>query len=702
MIVSRTTAGGTARRSGRAAAGALAALLGLASLATTPTPAKAAGAADDHTVLILSSTVSGGATSVEAVKATALGMTVELVDGPGWTAKSSADFRTYRALILGDPTCGSVGAVSAAESNVASWGPILDGNVMLIGTDEKYHDSQGGNALSEKAVGFATSEVGKTGALISLSCYYHNTAAMTPVPLLDGINPGGFTVTGVGCYNDAHLVATHPAIAGLTDTQLSNWSCSVHEAFDNWPSDFAVLAIAKGIGTVFTATDGTVGTPYILARGKGLRARGLSISPTVATNPTGTAHTVTANLRDGDDNPITGQVINFKILDGSINAGAAGTCSPADCTTDASGNVTFTYTGAAGVGTDTILAFVDGTETTPANGVPDPGEPQVRATKNWIVFDPFGGLGKTTKRTLKLKIHRPEGADGVRCVQIGEGATPDFDDLPYTPFPEGQDDIELDVTLTGDNGNDGVCCQFAKLPETTTTTTTTTLDETRAVAAAATEGAIPILQPVCASITLGTCEGFPASTPGCFCGDLSAGTVGTCATDGSCTCLTEICGNCIDDDLDGKVDYEDEDCCNPAAAMSVKSSKVLPSKADIKRSRLKLKSILGFPVNAMTDGGTLQIRNAAGELFCTNIAAEHWMKVRGRTVFWDPVGAFAKGLTDGAITTKKKGVGFRTHGDRVDVSGFTDQLTVTFGSGRQCSSSPVTLKKKKGNRLIFP
>ena len=131
--------------------------------------------------------------------------------------------------------------------------------------------------------------------------------------------------------------STGDPIAGLTDAQLSGWGCSVHEAFDNWPADFLVLAIAKDIGTVFTATDGTIGTPYILARGKDLRARGLSLSPSTATNPVGSTHTVTANLRDAEDNPVAGSLIGFQVLPGSVNAGATGTCEPEGCTTDADG-----------------------------------------------------------------------------------------------------------------------------------------------------------------------------------------------------------------------------------------------------------------------------------------------------------------------------------------------------------------------------
>jgi hypothetical protein len=154
--------------------------------------AYAAGAADDHTVLILGPTVSGGTSSVEATKAMDLGLTVEVVDDAGWAAKTSADFSTYRALILGDPTCSGLGPQQAAQNTVALWGPVVDGNVIMIGTDEKFHDGQGGNKVSAKAVAFASAEVGKTGAMVSLSCYYHGTAPLTPVPLIDAFAPGGF------------------------------------------------------------------------------------------------------------------------------------------------------------------------------------------------------------------------------------------------------------------------------------------------------------------------------------------------------------------------------------------------------------------------------------------------------------------------------------------------------------------------------
>jgi cysteine-rich repeat protein len=85
---------------------------------------------------------------------------------------------------------------------------------------------------------------------------------------------GDFTVRGnLDCYNVAHIVASSPALGSLDDAALSDWSCSVHEAFSQYPSlginGFQALAIAKDIIGDGSQTfgDGTIGLPYIISRG---------------------------------------------------------------------------------------------------------------------------------------------------------------------------------------------------------------------------------------------------------------------------------------------------------------------------------------------------------------------------------------------------------------------------------------------------
>jgi lysophospholipase L1-like esterase len=358
-----------------AAALAVVTMGGLLPMVAT-TPAAHAAASE---VLILGSTVTGGTSSLEAQEVAAQGLTPIVVDDATWSAMSSAQFATYRAIVLGDATCSST-VPSAAVANTAAWGAAVTGNILINGTDPVYHAGQGGSLVTQKAIDFVIADSGKTGLYVSLSCYYHGTAPKTAVPLLDGLRPGGFTVTGVGCYNDAHIVATHPALDGLTDSTLSNWSCSVHEAFDTWPADFTVLALAKDFGAAFTASDGTIGTPYMLASGQGLRSFPLSVTPTSATVPVGTTHTVTATLLDA----ATGQPAPGVLLQ-AVAAAATGVsvgtllhCSTPLCTTDANGQVSFSYTSTS-PGDQVITVWVDSN----TNGLIDAGEPQVRAAVTW-------------------------------------------------------------------------------------------------------------------------------------------------------------------------------------------------------------------------------------------------------------------------------------------------------------------------------
>jgi hypothetical protein len=306
--------------------------------------AAAGDAANNHTVLILGPTVSGGASSPEAAAAIANGMDVEVVDAAGWAAKTTANFATYRALILGDATCGS--DFTAAKANALVWSAAVNGRVIIIGSDPVYHYSRGGNVYTASGVKFASGETTKTGAYITLSCEYSGYPAHTPVPELAGF--GTFTVTGVPCASAVHIVATHPALSGVTDVTLSNWSCSVHEAFDLWPTaGFDVLAIAKDVGTSYTASDGTVGTPYILARGATVISD-ISLTPTSGSPAVGSSYTLTATVQPTGATS-TGLTVTFTAIGGPNNGMTL------TGVTNSSGQATATYTSTT-AGTDTWVA----------------------------------------------------------------------------------------------------------------------------------------------------------------------------------------------------------------------------------------------------------------------------------------------------------------------------------------------------------
>ena len=316
-------------------------------------------------VLILDSTVTGGMASYEAQAAVAAGKGVDIVDSAQWSAMTTAQFAAYDAIVLGDPTCvGEPSPVAAPIANASTWEPAVDGNVILIGTDPTFHTTYGNNSagahqLIDNGVAFSGSDPGRTGLYLTLSCYYFDAPTNTPVPWLDGLSTfGSFAVRGqldfgTGCPANSHIVASDPVLAGLSDANLSNWSCSTHESFDQFPADFTVLVINEDIAQTYTASDGTVGGPYILVRGREVHViSDITLTPTSATNPVGTPHTVTATVRE-NGSPVVGTMVAFSVVAGP-NAGVTGTG-----ITDVNGQATFTYTSAT-PGTDLIRAsFTD-------------------------------------------------------------------------------------------------------------------------------------------------------------------------------------------------------------------------------------------------------------------------------------------------------------------------------------------------------
>ena len=90
----------------------------------------------------------------------------------------------------------------------------------------------------------------------------------------------------------------------------------------------------------------------------GITVVGITLTPTYAANLVGTTHTVTANLTDMLGNPQPDILVTFEVT--GQNVGATGTCNPSGCTSDSSGNVSFTYTGSMTAGQDKIQScFTD-------------------------------------------------------------------------------------------------------------------------------------------------------------------------------------------------------------------------------------------------------------------------------------------------------------------------------------------------------
>jgi hypothetical protein len=103
---------------------------------------------------------------------------------------------------------------------------------------------------------------------------------------------------------------------------------------------------------------------------------GIVLAPEDDENEVGENHTVTATLTDLLGNPQPGILVTFSVISGP-NTGTSGTCTPADCNTDANGQVSFTYTGDGGIGQDEIEAcFTDAQENSICSQI---------VTKDWII-----------------------------------------------------------------------------------------------------------------------------------------------------------------------------------------------------------------------------------------------------------------------------------------------------------------------------
>lgn len=192
---------------------------------------------------------------------------------------TTADFAQYKAVVISDPNCGTLADIDFLDDTKAAWSPAITGNMILIGTDPAYHANNppiqpGAVTLIDDGVSFATAGNG-TGLYFALSCDYQSVDSAT----VDSLSYfGTISVHGVYggeamCYNDAHVVANSTALGRLNDTSLSNWECSVHEVFTDYPTTgdhaFVPLAIADGAtgAGVKHFADGSSGIPYIIVKG---------------------------------------------------------------------------------------------------------------------------------------------------------------------------------------------------------------------------------------------------------------------------------------------------------------------------------------------------------------------------------------------------------------------------------------------------
>jgi hypothetical protein len=244
-------------------------------------------------VLILGSSVSGGINSREALAVAAYASTaqIDVVTPAEWEAMTPVHFMAYRALIIGDAACQSgTAAFQAAINTRGFWGPIVDGNVVILNANVSSN-----NALQivENAIWdvLVNTPPYRTGMYISLGCAYQNAMADTPVTLLEPF--GEFKVEGLlTCADSAHIFQMYPneiSWSMFDGLLVGDDECSTRSVFTSYPGrTFSFVALAQSaIGAPIpgeqTYTDYLfdpstfLGTPYILMRGASPRAAGCGL-----------------------------------------------------------------------------------------------------------------------------------------------------------------------------------------------------------------------------------------------------------------------------------------------------------------------------------------------------------------------------------------------------------------------------------------
>jgi hypothetical protein len=99
----------------------------------------------------------------------------------------------------------------------------------------------------------------------------------------------------------------------------------------------------------------------------------VTLQPAAMANPVGSTHTVTATATNAAGQPVQSVTILFTVEGSVMTTGS--------CTTDASGQCTFTYSGPLLPGADVITGCADSN----GNGTVDAGEPCGTATKAWVL-----------------------------------------------------------------------------------------------------------------------------------------------------------------------------------------------------------------------------------------------------------------------------------------------------------------------------
>lgn len=200
----------------------------------------------------------------------------------------------------------------------------------------------------------------------------------------------------------------------------------------------------------------------------------LTLEPSSDSNPVGFLHTVTATLKDQNDDPLSGKTVNFTVTGVNPTSGSD--------VTNSSGQATFTYIGST-AGSDTITATV--TYTVPlglrwiSSGCQDlimaeeaPGQVSASATKEWYTVTNPGSIGdyvwvdepsangiqdgtESGLSGIRVYLYEDENGNGAIDAEdnkLAETTTASGGNYLFTNLPAGNYIVKVDDTDVGNEG----------------------------------------------------------------------------------------------------------------------------------------------------------------------------------------------------------------------------------------------------------
>ena len=291
------------------------------------------------------------------------------------SAVSAASLATYDTAVLNMASnamaCNPNNLTAQAKIDLVDF--VDEGKKLIIYDSECY---PGPIDYSWLPYPFTTANPGALGASGTLTVVENNSLSGTiGDSSCTGVDPYCIDVAYLGSYTDAvgdmNVMTAHDPnwCVDMSGTNAINVTGPVHTYAKYPPATDSGLIIYNGLDVDYMTISGSghdelqkiwvqelqqpfnpSGLPC------GITPWGIKLDPETATNPVGTTHTVTATLKDLLGIPQIGVLVTFTIVSGP-NAGASGTCSAnAGCTTDANGEVSFTYTSNNIVGDDEIVA----------------------------------------------------------------------------------------------------------------------------------------------------------------------------------------------------------------------------------------------------------------------------------------------------------------------------------------------------------